>query len=118
MPSKPRTSNKKTVETKHESNANGLAITALAVGVFGFLFGWMPIFGLILGAIALIFGIVALVNHQHKGMAITGLVLGALAVLASIFFAAIGLVLITTSPYNVPFVDHGTRHFHYNAEDL
>ena len=62
----------------------GLAITALVVGIIAFLTGLVPVLGFILGAVAVVFGIIALVKKQSKGMAITGLALGAVALITSL----------------------------------
>lgn len=66
----------------------GLAITALIIGIVAFLIGWVPVFGAIVGAAAVIVGIIALARKQRKGMAITGLALGAVALLVSVAVTA------------------------------
>lgn len=61
---------------------NGLGVTALVLGIVSIVLSWIPVFGLILGTLALIFGAI---GHQrarkaeadNPGMAITGIVLGA-----------------------------------------
>lgn len=61
---------------------NGLALTAYYLGVFGLI----PALGLILGPLALIFGIIGLKNARRNpqvkgtGHAITGITLGAIAI--------------------------------------
>lgn len=70
------------------SQSNGFAIAALVLGIIAFLFGWLGFFNLLTAILAVVFGIVALVKHQSKGMAITGTALGAVGLLASI---AVGL---------------------------
>jgi hypothetical protein len=76
----------------------GFALTALIVGIVAFIFGWSPFFGAIVGALAVIFGILGLSRKQSKGMSITGLILGGLAfvtsVVVTISFIAIGTTLI------------------------
>jgi len=62
----------------------GLAITALVLGLIALVTGWIPVWGILLGAIAIIFGIVALAKRQSKGMAIGGLVTGAIGALTSV----------------------------------
>jgi len=64
--------------------ASGLALAALIVGVVAFFCGLLPVFGAIVGLVAVVLGILALRKHQPKGLALTGLILGALATLASI----------------------------------
>ncbi|MGN6407944.1 MAG: Ltp family lipoprotein, partial [Curtobacterium sp.] len=66
----------------------GLAIAALVVGIVAFVFGWVPVFGAILGVVAIVLGAIALRKRQSKGLAVTGLVLGAVAAITSITFAA------------------------------
>ncbi len=118
MPSKPSASKKKVVEEKAEKlvqPSNGLAVTSMSVGIFAFLFGWVPFLGVMLGAVALIFGIVALVNQQHKGMAIAGIVLGALALMASFFIVALGFVLLSyPEALSMPQAGHD-HHFFYDS---
>lgn len=62
----------------------GLALAALLVGIGAFLFGLVPVFGAIVGIVAVVLAGVALRAKQPKGLAVTGLVLGAVAVLSSI----------------------------------
>jgi len=63
----------------------GLAIAALVVGIVAFLSGLAPVFGLIVGAAAVVLGILALRRGQSKGFAVTGLALGAVGALTSLF---------------------------------
>lgn len=74
------------------SQSNGFAITALVLGIVAFLFGWTGFFNLLTAVLAVVFGIVALVKRQSKGMAITGTALGGVGLLTSIlvglFFTA------------------------------
>ena len=74
------------------SQSNGFAITALVLGIVAFLFGWAGFFNLLTAVLAVVFGIVALVKRQSKGMAITGTALGGVGLLTSIlvglFFTA------------------------------
>lgn len=71
---------------------NGMGTTALVLGIIGILLAWIPIigfFGFILGALAVVFGIIGVVR-SHKGTATNmvisyvGLGLGALAFIVSI----------------------------------
>jgi hypothetical protein len=62
----------------------GLALAALLVGIGALLFGFVPVFGALVGIAAVVLGTLALRKRQSKGMAITGLVLGAIAALVSI----------------------------------
>lgn len=69
--------------------ANGLGLTALIVGIGAFVFGWVPVLGFILGGAAIVFGILALVKKQSKGMGITGIVLGVIAVITCLIVTII-----------------------------
>lgn len=72
----------------------GLALASLILGSCAFVLGWAPFLGILLGATALVLGILALVKHQKKALAITGLSLGTLGLVASIVAsAALGFVL-------------------------
>lgn len=69
--------------------SNGLAIAALVLGIIAFLFGWLGLFNLLVATLAVVFGIIALVKHQHKGFALTGTILGGLGLLTSLIVAVI-----------------------------
>ncbi len=69
----------------------GLAITAISVGGAAFLIGWMPFFGFVAGLIAVIFGIVALMQRQSKPLSITGIALGGAAALTSVVITVVAL---------------------------
>jgi hypothetical protein len=73
---------------------NGLAITALVLGIVAFCLGWTGILGLILAILAVVFGIIALVQKQSKGMGITGLVLGGIALITALFITFAGLAIL------------------------
>jgi hypothetical protein len=64
--------------------SNGLAVAALVVGIVAFLLGLLPIAGLLLGAGAIVLGVVALRRPNRKGLAILGLILGSVAALTSL----------------------------------
>lgn len=66
----------------------GLAIAALIIGIVAFLIGWVPLVGAVVGAAAVVVGVVALARKQRKGMSITGLALGAVAFLVSVAVTA------------------------------
>src|ERR1700743_2803330 len=66
--------------------SNGVAIGGMVTGIVGIVFGWVPVVGFILGAVAVILSGVGINNANKKhatgrGMAIAGLVCGILAVL-------------------------------------
>ena len=62
----------------------GLALAALLVGIGAFLVGLIPVFGALVGIVAVVLGALALRKRQSKGMAVTGIVLGATAAVVSI----------------------------------
>ncbi len=91
---------KKTAPTAPQG-ATGIGIAALIVGIVGFLSGLLPIWGLIVGAVAVVLSILALKKSAgNKGFGITGLILGGIAVITNLIvtvfwilafsFAAVG----------------------------
>jgi hypothetical protein len=78
----------------NKKTGNGLAITSMVLGIVAFCLGWTGLFGLILGILAVIFGIIALVQKQNKGMGIAGLVLGAIALVTALFITLAGLAIL------------------------
>lgn len=90
----------------------GLAIAALAVGIFAFLSGWVPFWGLVIGLAAVILGAIALVKRQPKGLAATGLALGAVATIVSIITSSLfvmGLVKANETGKKDPVVANTTQ---------
>ena len=75
---------------------NGLAIAAMVVGIVALLGGLLPFWGFVLGAVAVILGIIALKKPLMKGMSITGIVTGGLAVLWSVFVTIAFIALLIT----------------------
>lgn len=74
--------------------SNGVAIGGMVTGIVGVVFGWVPIVGFILGAIAVILSGVGINNANKKhasgrGMAVAGLVCGILAVLFGLFWITV-----------------------------
>lgn len=67
------------------------AIVALISGILSFVLGWTAFFGLVLGVVAVIFGILALQRKQPKGLSLTGLILGGIGALTSLI---VGIVLV------------------------
>ena len=68
---------------------NGIATAALVTGIVGASLFFIPGVGMLLGILALVFGVVALVKIKRgtsdaKGRAITGVVLGPVAILLGI----------------------------------
>lgn len=70
---------------------NGIAIGGMVTGIVGLVFGWSPIVGFVLGAIAVILSGVGIHNANTRGasgrgMAVAGLVCGILAVVFGLFW--------------------------------
>ncbi|MGJ7909027.1 MmpS family transport accessory protein [Actinopolyspora sp. H202] len=75
---------------------NGMGITALVLGLVGILLAWIPIigfFGFILGALAIIFGIIAVVR-SHKGTA-TNMVMSYIGLAAGVIAFVVSIVVFT-----------------------
>ncbi|ANF30696.1 hypothetical protein A0130_02515 [Leifsonia xyli] len=75
-----------------KKSGNGFAVAALVLGIIGVVFAFTPAagFGIFLGILALIFGIIALVRKPAKsGVPISGTALGAVALIIGIIFAAV-----------------------------
>lgn len=91
----PMTPNPSTEQpSKAPSSLKTFAILSLVLGAWAFLIGFIPVAGLLFGAVAVATGIIALRRSQSKGMAITGLTLGSIAAFTSLivtvsFFAGI-----------------------------
>ncbi len=76
--------------------AGAFAITSLVTGIVAFVLGFTFI-GFILGAAAVVFGILALKKNQNKGMAIAGIITGGLGFIASLIVTAIAIIALATS---------------------
>lgn len=74
---------------------NGLGVAALITGLLALFGSWTAVFGLALGGIAIIMGIVARRRVKrgeasNGGVALGGILLGALAILISVAFIVLG----------------------------
>lgn len=75
---------------------NGFGVTALVLGIVGTVFSWVPVLGLILAVLAVVFGALGYSRAckgqaTNSGTAIAGLVLGVIAfVIQIVVFAAVG----------------------------
>jgi Domain of unknown function (DUF4190) len=74
----------------------GLAIASFVLGLLGALLFWVPIVGLLLGIMGLVFGLTSRGNAKRGEYASTwqataGAILGGLAVLASVAFFVVAL---------------------------
>ena len=73
---------------------SGLAIASMVCGILSLVFFWVPVFGFLLGIIAIIFGAVSIrqigrePNLGGRGMAIAGLVCGIVGVAGWLIFIA------------------------------
>lgn len=74
---------------KNQGLGNGMAIASLVCGILGIFTSWFC-FGILPGVLAVIFGIVALVNRtSYKPMAIAGLITGGIGILLTLFISVI-----------------------------
>ena len=68
------------------------------LGIVAFAFGWLGLFSIFgIGNVftalaAVVFGVIALVKRQSKGMSITGLVLGAVGLLTTVALMVISTI--------------------------
>lgn len=70
---------------------SGFAIASLILGIFSILLGWVPFFGWILVILAIVFGILALINidkglNSGRGLAIAGLILGVIGFILTLLY--------------------------------
>jgi len=82
--------------------SQGLAITALVLGVIALITGWIPVWAILLGVIAVILGSIAIAKRQPKGMAIGGIVTGVIGALFSLGILLIAIFAISegADPYS------------------
>lgn len=80
-------------EYNPQSGSNGMAITGMVIGICSLVFYWLgscctPFLGgglaLLLGAVGLVFSIIAMKKQQSKGMSIAGLICSIIGVLMGI----------------------------------
>lgn len=71
--------------------SNGLGIAAMVVGICSLFLGWIPFFGVIMGAVAVTLGIIGLKKHSAPGMSIAGIVTGGVSTLWSLAMTALFL---------------------------
>jgi hypothetical protein len=74
-----------------QPQGNGLAVTALVLGIISIVFSWVPFFDWVLAILAIIFGAVGIsaANKRGgvgKGMAVAGLILGLITVVLGVIF--------------------------------
>lgn len=73
-------------ETRNTQQSPAFAITAMVTGIVGLVFASIPVFGLLISTVAVVFGALGVRKTAGKGMAIAGLVTG-------IIGASIGLII-------------------------
>ncbi|MGW0560608.1 DUF4190 domain-containing protein [Streptomyces sp. NPDC003016] len=83
---------------------NGLAITALVLGVAAVLLFWTVFGGIVLGLLAVVFGILGARKARggrasHGRMSVIGTVLGALGLIASVVIIAVGASIINSDEF-------------------
>lgn len=81
----------------HTTRTNGLAIASFVVGLVAFTSGWIPFWGLLVGAAAVVLGIFALKKPEGKGLSIAGIVTGGLGALAGLAMTAFIVIAIVAS---------------------
>lgn len=88
---------------------NGYGTAALVLGIIGLVFCWVPVFGVILAVLALVFGWLGMHRAEagqatNKGHSIAGIVLGAIAALVGIVVTA---ATIAVAGHTADAVRHG-----------
>ncbi|MEU9579815.1 DUF4190 domain-containing protein [Streptomyces chilikensis] len=83
---------------------NGLAIPALVLGILAVVFFWTVIGGILLGVLALVFGILGMRRARRGGaphgkLAIAGAVLGGVGLIASLVLVAVGASIVGSDEF-------------------
>lgn len=86
------------------ARSNGFAVTALVLGLLACLFFWTVVGGLLLGLLAVVFGILGALRARQgraprRVMAIVGAVLGALGLIGSVIVLIVGLSVFNSEEY-------------------
>lgn len=96
-----------------KKKGNGLAVSSLVLGIIGAIFAFTPsaALGIILGTLALIFGIIALARKPaQRRMPLAGTILGGVALLFGIIFAAVyGTNTAASTPAGAPVAPQSSR---------
>lgn len=85
-----------------EVKKNGFAIAALVLGLISLFGFWCCFISAIAAPFALVFGILALVKHQHTGMALTGLLTSVLTCVIVVVLIAVNWIWIAHADTVVP----------------
>ncbi len=93
MAKKTKRKTKKSVQStakkvQSSQQPSGLSIAAFVLGLMGFVFSWIPMFGWLLNILAIIFAAVSLKQDKVKGLSIVALILGILGLLIWILAVA------------------------------
>lgn len=88
------------VDTKNAPvhHGTGFAVTSLVTGIVSLVLFFIPVFGFMLGAVAVVFGSISMRHPEGRGMAIAGLVTGSVTVLISMIILAFWLLAWTFAP--------------------
>ena len=78
---------------------NGAGVAALVLGILALFASWIPIFGLVLPVLAVIFGVVGMRKVRrgeatNREMALAGVILGAIALVISLLATLIGAAVL------------------------
>lgn len=91
-----------------QPHSNGMAIASLIIGIFALILSWTVVLGIILGALALIFGFLGKKKAHTdpsvggRGMAIAGIVLAFIGIAIAALIIILVVVLATTAFSFVP----------------
>lgn len=76
----------------------GLGIAALVVGIVAFLSGLLPIWGILVGAAAIVLSVIALKKSKaNKPFGITGIILGSVAAVTNLIVTAFWIIAIVAT---------------------
>lgn len=86
------------------NRSNGPAVAALVLGVLAVILFWTVIGGVVLGLLALVFGVIGARRARsgrapHGKMSIVGAVLGALGVIGSVVVISIGASILNSDEF-------------------
>lgn len=88
-------------QTSAPTASNGMAVAALVLGIIGIIMFWSIWLGVLLGGLAILFGILGLNRAKqgapNKGLATAGLVLGIIAVVGSLLWLAAIVAIFETN---------------------
>lgn len=75
----------------------GIILAALIVGIAAFLFGWLPVLGLLLGIAGIVLGIVAMRKPGGKSFGFAGLIASITAVVTNVLVTVVIVVSLVSS---------------------